>query len=86
MGMTRLEENKMARSEELPGQLNIYDFLPDPNKVYELDIRGLCDDAHCPKCGYCFMDHETDMAACPVCHIRVDWTRWHRINDDDGVR
>lgn len=30
----------MARSEELPGQLNIYDFLPDPNKVYELDIRG----------------------------------------------
>lgn len=73
---------KMARSEELPGQLNIYDFLPDPNKVYELEIRGLCDDAYCPNCGYCFMDHETDIVSCPVCHIRVDWTRWHRINDE----
>lgn len=56
-------------------------------KVYPLDIRGLCDDAFCPKCGYMFTDYgtesEVDCEKCPECGIRVSWDLWHRINDKE---
>jgi hypothetical protein len=52
-------------------------------KVYELDIRGVCDDAYCPKCDYGFMDSETDAERCPRCGVKVSWERWHEINDEE---
>jgi hypothetical protein len=52
-------------------------------KVYELDIRGICDDAYCPKCNYGFMDSETDAERCPKCGVKVSWERWHKINDEE---
>lgn len=56
----------------------------EPIKVYEVDIRGICDDAYCPKCGYAFKDWlgEIDID-CPECKIKLDWTRWHMLNDED---
>lgn len=52
-------------------------------KVYEVNIRGLCDDAYCPKCDYGFMDNETDAERCPKCGVKVSWKRWHKINDEE---
>lgn len=54
--------------------------------IYALDIKGICDDAYCPQCGYFFttwgQDNEIDCERCPECHVKVDWTLWHRINDE----
>lgn len=58
-------------------------------KVYPLDIIGICDDPYCPQCGYPFettrscKNYEVDCERCPECHIRVDWTSWHRLNDEE---
>lgn len=58
----------------------------EPQKVYPLDIRGLCDDPYCPKCDYAFITYgsqkEIDCDCCPKCGIKVDWTHWHRMNDE----
>ena len=57
--------------------------------IYPLDIKGICDDPYCPQCGYAFettrtsKKYEVDCERCPVCHIKVDWTLWHRLNDDE---
>jgi hypothetical protein len=62
-------------------------FMNEP--VYELDIVGICDDPVCPKCGYEFettrscKGYEVDCERCPECHVKVDWTLWHRINDKE---
>lgn len=54
--------------------------------VYDIDIRGLCDDPYCPQCGRGFWTEknhsEVDCERCPDCQIRLDWTRWHKINDE----
>ena len=57
-------------------------------KVYPLDIKGICDDPFCPQCGYAFettktcKNYEVDCERCPECHVKVDWTPWHRSNDE----
>ena len=52
----------------IKGQMTIYDFLPDPNKVYGVDIRGICDDAYCPKCGTELDEFRyKDCDKCPYC-------------------
>lgn len=66
----------------MDGQMTIFDFIPDPTKVYECEIKGLCDDAYCPECGYGFLDNETDRPECPMCGTRVSWGKYHRINDE----
>lgn len=61
----------------------------EPEKVYPLDIRGICDDPYCPQCGYPFetiktcKNYEVDCERCPECHVKVDWTPWHRLNDEE---
>lgn len=67
----------------MDGQMTIFDFIPDPTRVYECEIKGLCDDAYCPKCGYCFWENETDAERCPKCGVKVSWKRWHEINDTE---
>ena len=65
------------------GQMNIFDFLPNPNdveNVRQVDIKGICDDAYCPKCGRALADKYIDRA-CPDCGQLLDWTRWHKLND-----
>ena len=63
-------------------QITIFEYLEEKNKIFEIDIRGLLDDGYCPKCGYAFKDWmgEVDID-CPECHARIDWTRWHTMND-----
>ena len=57
--------------------------------IYPLDIKGICDDPYCPQCGYAFetikscKNYEVDYERCPECHVKVDWTLWHRINDKE---
>lgn len=67
---------------------------PEPfmnESVYELDIVGICDDPVCPQCGYEFettrtcKGYEVDCGRCPNCHVKVDWTLWHRINDKEDT-
>lgn len=82
------------------GEIVAYDVpwdIPRPDwqywrlkeKVYPLDIKGICDDPYCPQCGYPFetirscKGYEVDCERCPECHIRVDWTTWHRLNDKE---
>lgn len=56
--------------------------------IYSLDIKGICDDPYCPQCGYAFettrtsKNYEVDCERCPECHVKVDWTPWHRRNDE----
>lgn len=66
------------------GQLNIFDYIHEKELVYPLEIKGLMDDGYCPKCNYLFGYNETDLERCPKCGIKVDWSRWHRINDEEG--
>lgn len=57
----------------------------EPQQIFEVDVKGLCDDAYCPKCGYSFKEWlgEVDID-CPECHTKLDWTFWHRLNDKEG--
>ena len=61
--------------------------LPQEHHVYPLDIRGLCDDPYCPQCGSGFWTEgsrsQVDCERCPECHVKVDWTPWHRCNDEE---
>ena len=53
-------------------------------KIYPVEVKGLMDDAYCPKCGYCFNEiKELDCKICPVCKTRVDWKPWHDRNDEE---
>jgi DNA-directed RNA polymerase subunit RPC12/RpoP len=69
--------------ERIKGYQQFIDKATFNEKVYELDIRGIYDDAYCPKCGYGFMDSETDAERCPKCGVKVSWERWHEINDTE---
>lgn len=44
----------------------------------EVDIRGICDDGYCPKCGISLDDL---IPECPDCHTKLDWTRWKKLNE-----
>lgn len=72
---------------ECDGQMNIFDFIPKKEPIFSVDIKGICDDPFCPKCGYefwtCTNRSEIDCERCPSCGIRVDWSRWHFVNDED---
>lgn len=88
--------NKALQNYECEGQLSIFDIelkAPEPfmnppeEPIFDLDIKGICDDPYCPQCGYAFetirtcKNYEVDCERCPECHIKVDWTHWHRMND-----
>ena len=87
--------NKLAHY-ECDGQMNIFDFinkkkvkLVRKNESEEpkqpVNIKGICDDAYCPECDYQLDDlKELDCEQCPECSTRLDWTPWHRANDEDG--
>ena len=60
-------------------QLTLRDLLGEPVLLY-----GLMDDAYCPICRYGFPWWDADQEECPMCHTRLDWTPWHRANDDEG--
>lgn len=71
-------------STEIKGQMNIYDFLPDPNKVYDVEIKGICDDAYCPNCDTELDEFRfKDCDKCPYCGTRISWKRWHYMNDEE---
>lgn len=50
---------------------------------YPVAIRGICDDAYCPKCGYEFRDDETDCNMCPMCNTYLEWSTYHILNDEE---
>ena len=68
---------------ECEGQINLLDYLKELEEQpgVPVEIRGICDDAICPKCGWWFLDNQTDFERCPECGQKVDWRRWHEIND-----
>lgn len=75
---------------ECDGQMSLNDWLSDRDKVREVGIIGLCDDPICSNCGYEFrmiednrynLKNEIDIQRCPRCKCKLDWTRWHRINE-----
>ena len=71
--------NKALQNYECEGQLSMFD------KAYPVDIRGICDDAYCPECGYSLDEiKQLDCERCPWCGLRIDWTPWHRMNDEEG--
>ena len=53
-----------------------------------LDIKGIMDDPYCPVCGRGFWTEsfrsEVDCDRCPECGIRLDWSPWHRLNDEEA--
>jgi hypothetical protein len=51
-----------------------------PSVPVPVDIKGICDDAYCPKCGRALAEKLADRD-CPSCHAKLDWSRWHRMND-----
>lgn len=53
----------------------------EPEQIFKVDVRGLCDDGYCPKCNLAFMDNQTDIERCPDCGIKLDWSRWHEMNE-----
>ena len=66
---------------QIEGQISIFEYMKQI-KPLSVDIMGLCDDAYCPVCGYAFKDWlgEKD-CDCPECKTKLDWTRWHIVND-----
>lgn len=63
---------------QIKGQITISEYLTPK----DVEIKGICDDAYCPECNYCFDElKEKDCEFCPYCHTRVSWARWHRVND-----
>lgn len=77
---------------ECDGQMNLNDWISDRDKVREVGIIGLCDDPICSNCGYEFrmiddnrynLKNEIDIDRCPRCKCKLDWTRWHRINEGE---
>ena len=65
-------------------QITIFEYMNDL-PARPVKIMGLCDDAYCPNCGYGFFctSRDIDCEICPECKIRVDWTPWHRVNDEE---
>lgn len=45
-------------------------------------VKGMCDDAYCPKCGLALDEFQSCDQPCPECHTKLDWAPWHRVNDD----
>lgn len=66
----------------MDGQITIFEYL-DSIPPRPVEIIGLCDDAYCPECGNPLDEYkELDCETCPHCHIKIDWSPWHRKNDD----
>lgn len=54
-----------------------------PSTKQPVNIKGICDDAYCPECDYQLDElKELDCEQCPECGTRLDWTPWHRANDE----
>lgn len=65
-------------------QITIFEYMDYLNRPKPVDIRGLCDDAYCPECNTELDDLRfKDCPKCPWCGTRIDWTPWHRANDEE---
>lgn len=89
MEMTNLKKYECA------GQMSIFDFMEQEapekanDKIYSVGLIGLCDDPICSNCDYEFSmfdskwsKNEIDIERCPNCGVRLNWERWHRVNDE----
>lgn len=78
------------------GQMSIFDFMEQEapektnDKIYPVGLIGLCDDPICSNCDYEFSifdsqwsKNEIDIERCPHCGVRLNWERWHRVNDNE---
>lgn len=71
---------------EVEGQISIADYISEFDKIRDVDVRGLCDDAYCPRCNRFLDDLEVkDCERCPYCNQRINWDRWRKMNDEDEV-
>ena len=59
----------------------------EKEKIYPLDIRGICDDAYCPQCDMGIDEFKfMDCKRCPHCGCLISWEPWHRANDKENER
>lgn len=80
--MSLMKMNDKLEHYECDGQMNIYDWMAEVNKIHPVKVKGLMDDAYCPKCDYCLDElKELDCEECPSCGTKIDWAPWHRAND-----
>ena len=71
---------------QIEGQINMFDYLESlKEECLPVDIRGICDDAYCPKCD-CGIDEYKwmDCKRCPHCGQLISWDTWHRSNDREN--
>lgn len=58
----------------------------EPERIYPVEIMGICDDAFCSKCGDGIDElNWMDCERCPSCGARISWEPWHRMNDEDNL-
>ena len=68
---------------ECDGQMSIFEFIRKQEPIFPVLIKGLCDDAYCPRCKAGIDDLKyLDSEKCPHCGLRIDWSPWHKANDD----
>ena len=71
----------------ITGQITLDEYLRElADKATPVDIKGLCDDAYCPRCNVCLDEIRfLDCELCPYCGLRIDWGPWHHFNDEENV-
>lgn len=82
-GMNAVFKSKPEKDndDQIPGQMDIYEYMAQI-KPRPVEIKGLLDDAYCPSCGYAFKDYQGEKDCdCPECGAKLDWSRWHDLND-----
>ena len=76
-----MKNDKLANY-ECEGQIELLDYLKQLNEALPVDIRGLCDDAYCPKCGSGLDEFKhLDCDRCPECNARISWKPWYKANE-----
>lgn len=64
--------------------MTIFDFLK-PQEVYQVDVKGMCDDPYCPKCNYWLEDPDERYGECPNCGAKIDFKHWFEVNRDEVI-
>lgn len=79
--MASNNKSSILSNYECDGQIDLFEYLEQLNRIYPVDIRGLCDDAYCPVCGSGLDEYRhLDCERCPECHARISWEPWYRRN------
>lgn len=65
---------------ECDGQMDIFNYLGNPERAMLVDVRGLLDNPYCPKCERPLSEEDIDAVVCPECGQRLNWDKFHILN------